>query len=143
MEVADLPSRPHGPLVTSDRFQESERRHLGARRCDVKDEQDRLADRFEQHRDHLIAVAYRMLGSLAEAEDAVQETWLRQRRSDADAIQNLGATLTRWWLSSIPKSCSERTKRRWLRARRACSGDRRPCPRHRWSTGPEWLGPRW
>jgi RNA polymerase sigma factor (sigma-70 family) len=58
------------------------------------DEQDRLADRFDEHREHLVAVAYRMLGSLAEAEDAVQEAWLRLRRSDAGAIENLGGWLT-------------------------------------------------
>ena len=54
------------------------------------DDQDWLAARFDEHRGHLIAVAYRMLGSLAEAEDAVQETWLRLSRSDASAIENLG-----------------------------------------------------
>ncbi|MDF2266041.1 RNA polymerase sigma factor SigJ [Streptomyces coacervatus] len=53
-----------------------------------------LADRFEEHRGHLKAVAYRMLGSLAEAEDAVQETWLKLSRSDADGIENLGGWLT-------------------------------------------------
>ncbi|MEV4252249.1 sigma-70 family RNA polymerase sigma factor [Spirillospora sp. NPDC049652] len=55
---------------------------------------DFLADRFEEHRPHLKAVAYRMLGSLAEAEDAVQESWLRLARSDAGAIDNLGGWLT-------------------------------------------------
>ena len=58
------------------------------------DEQDWLADRFDEHRGHLVAVAYRMLGSLAEAEDAVQETWLRLSRSDASAIENLAGWLT-------------------------------------------------
>ncbi|MFC9502491.1 RNA polymerase sigma factor SigJ [Streptomyces sp. NPDC057002] len=53
-----------------------------------------LADRFEEHRGRLKAVAYRMLGSLAEAEDAVQETWLKLSRTDADDIQNLGGWLT-------------------------------------------------
>jgi len=53
-----------------------------------------LAQRFEEHRGQLRAVAYRMLGSLSEAEDAVQEGWLRLARSDADAIDNLGAWLT-------------------------------------------------
>ncbi|MFI6374218.1 RNA polymerase sigma factor SigJ [Streptomyces sp. NPDC050546] len=53
-----------------------------------------LADRFEEHRGHLRAVAYRMLGSLAEAEDAVQEAWLRLSRTDPDDIQNLGGWLT-------------------------------------------------
>ncbi|GAB3461249.1 sigma-70 family RNA polymerase sigma factor [Actinophytocola sediminis] len=58
------------------------------------DEHDWLAERFEQHRPRLRAVAYRMLGSLAEAEDAVQDAWLRLSRSDADAIVNLGGWLT-------------------------------------------------
>jgi RNA polymerase sigma-70 factor (ECF subfamily) len=57
-------------------------------------DKDFLAGRFEQHRPQLRAVAYRMLGSLSEAEDAVQEGWLRLARSDADAIENLGAWLT-------------------------------------------------
>ncbi|MER5521536.1 RNA polymerase sigma factor SigJ [Streptomyces sp. NPDC002763] len=53
-----------------------------------------LARRFEEHRDRLRAVAYRMLGSLAEAEDAVQEAWLKLGRTDADEIRNLGGWLT-------------------------------------------------
>ncbi|MFC8343103.1 RNA polymerase sigma factor SigJ [Streptomyces sp. NPDC057280] len=53
-----------------------------------------LADRFEECRPHLKAVAYRMLGSLAEAEDAVQEAWLKLGRTDADEIRNLGGWLT-------------------------------------------------
>ena len=53
------------------------------------DEQEWLADRFEAERPHLRAVAYRMLGSLAEADDAVQEAWLRLSRSDADEIEKL------------------------------------------------------
>ena len=57
-------------------------------------EQDFLAERFEEHRTHLRAVAYRMLGSLSEADDAVQEAWLRLSRSDANAIENLGGWLT-------------------------------------------------
>ncbi len=57
------------------------------------DEED-LAEQFEQHRSHLRAVAYRILGSVGDADDAVQETWLRLRRTDADAIENLGGWLT-------------------------------------------------
>ncbi|GAA4902997.1 RNA polymerase ECF family sigma subunit [Stackebrandtia albiflava] len=56
--------------------------------------QDFLAARFEDHRGHLRAVAYRMLGSLTEADDAVQEAWLRLARSGADGIDNLGGWLT-------------------------------------------------
>jgi RNA polymerase sigma-70 factor (ECF subfamily) len=58
------------------------------------DEQDWLAARFEEHRPRLRAVAYRMLGSVSEADDAVQDTWLRLSRSDADAVENLGGWLT-------------------------------------------------
>jgi RNA polymerase sigma-70 factor (ECF subfamily) len=58
------------------------------------DEREWLAERFEEHRPRLRAVAYRMLGSVGEADDAVQEAWLRLSRSDADAIENLGAWLT-------------------------------------------------
>jgi RNA polymerase sigma factor (sigma-70 family) len=57
-------------------------------------ETDWLAQRFEEHRTRLTALAYRMLGSASEAEDAVQETWLRLSRSDANAIENLGGWLT-------------------------------------------------
>ncbi|WP_035847403.1 sigma-70 family RNA polymerase sigma factor [Kitasatospora azatica] len=57
-------------------------------------EQDWLARRFEADRSHLRAVAYRMLGSVSEADDAVQEAWLRLSRSDSSEIQNLGGWLT-------------------------------------------------
>src|ERR671934_714806 len=53
-----------------------------------------LAERFEQHRPRLRAVAYRMLGSLAEADDAVQDAWLRLGQSEAEQIDNLGGWLT-------------------------------------------------
>src|SRR4051794_11156775 len=53
-----------------------------------------LSALFEQHRTRLRAVAYRMLGSVGDADDAVQEAWLRLERSDADAIENLGGWLT-------------------------------------------------
>jgi RNA polymerase sigma-70 factor (ECF subfamily) len=55
---------------------------------------ERLAEQFEQHRSHVRAVAYRMLGSVPEAEDAVQEAWIRMSRTDVDAIDNLRAWLT-------------------------------------------------
>jgi RNA polymerase sigma-70 factor (ECF subfamily) len=58
------------------------------------DERDWLAERFEENRPHLRAVAYRMLGSLAEADDAVQEAWLRLSRSDTGGIENLAGWLT-------------------------------------------------
>jgi RNA polymerase sigma-70 factor (ECF subfamily) len=58
------------------------------------DEQEFLAKQFEEHRAHLRAVAYRMLGSTSEVDDAVQEAWLRLNRSDAGAVENLGGWLT-------------------------------------------------
>src|SRR3954453_1800743 len=57
-------------------------------------EADWLADRFEAQRSQLRAVAYRMLGSTADADDAVQEAWIRLSRSDPDSIDNLGGWLT-------------------------------------------------
>ncbi|HKN37861.1 MAG TPA: sigma-70 family RNA polymerase sigma factor [Acidimicrobiia bacterium] len=58
------------------------------------DERDWLADRFEAHRSHLRSVAYRMLGSAGEADDAVQEAWIRLSRSGAADVENLGGWLT-------------------------------------------------
>ena len=58
------------------------------------EEPSRLAERFEAHRARLRAVAFRMLGSLAEADDAVQETWLRLSRAETGQVQNLGGWLT-------------------------------------------------
>ncbi len=55
---------------------------------------DRLAEQFERHRAHLRAVAYRMLGSASEADDAVQESWIRLGRSDVSDVENLRAWLT-------------------------------------------------
>src|SRR4051812_34717327 len=57
-------------------------------------DQDYLAERFEANRSHLRAVAYRMLGSLPEADDAVQEAWIRLSRADVDAVENLSGWLT-------------------------------------------------
>jgi RNA polymerase sigma-70 factor, ECF subfamily len=57
-------------------------------------EPELLADRFEQHRSHLRAVAYRMLGSVTEADDAVQESWIRLGRTDVSDVENLRAWLT-------------------------------------------------
>jgi RNA polymerase sigma-70 factor, ECF subfamily len=58
------------------------------------DEREWMAERFEEHRTRLRAVAYRMLGSLSEADDAVQEAWLRLSRDDRSDVENLGAWLT-------------------------------------------------
>jgi RNA polymerase sigma factor (sigma-70 family) len=58
------------------------------------DNRDFLVEQFEEHRTHLRAVAYRMLGSVSEADDALQETWLRLSRSDTSKVENLGGWLT-------------------------------------------------
>src|SRR5690348_699807 len=60
------------------------------------DEREWLAQRFEEHRAHLRAVAYRMLGSVGEAEDAVQETWLRMQGADVTDVRNM-----RGWLTTV------------------------------------------
>lgn len=58
------------------------------------DDKDWLAQRFEEHRTHLRSVAYRMLGSLPEADEAVQDAWLRLSRAGAEGVENLGGWLT-------------------------------------------------
>src|ERR671914_714983 len=60
----------------------------------MMDEREWLAGRFEEHRSHLRAVAYRMLGSASEADDAVQEAWVRLSRADTSGVENLRAWLT-------------------------------------------------
>jgi RNA polymerase sigma factor (sigma-70 family) len=73
-----------------------------------------LAQRFEEHRIHLRAVGYRMLGSLSEADDAVQETWLRLHRSDARTIENLGG----WLTTVVARVCLDMLRKRKLRGER-------------------------
>src|SRR5579875_1472913 len=58
------------------------------------DERELLTDRFERHRPHLRAVAYRMLGSVSETDDALQEAWLRIRDEDPTTVENIQAWLT-------------------------------------------------
>src|SRR5205085_4998690 len=77
-------------------------------------ENDLLAEEFERHRARLRAVAYRMLGSVTDADDAVQESWLRLSRSDPDAIANLPG-----WLTTVVA----RVSLDMLRARRARTED--------------------
>ena len=67
-----------------------------------------LAARFEEHRAHLRGVAYRMLGSLAEADDVVQDAWLRASRADAAAIDNLGG----WLTTIVARLCLDRLRSR-------------------------------
>jgi RNA polymerase sigma factor (sigma-70 family) len=74
-------------------------------------ESDWLARRFEDHRTHLQAVAYRMLGSTSEANDAVQEAWLRLSRTDADAVENMGG----WLTTVVGRVCLNRLRSRRTR----------------------------
>jgi RNA polymerase sigma-70 factor (ECF subfamily) len=80
-------------MVTPSGFEPSGLYDTRATDVTVND-RDFLARRFEEHRGRLQAVAYRMLGSLSDAEDAVQEAWLRLSRSDPGGIENLGGWLT-------------------------------------------------
>ncbi|MDI5979256.1 sigma-70 family RNA polymerase sigma factor, partial [Amycolatopsis magusensis] len=73
-------------------------------------EHDFLAQRFEEHRAHLRSVAYRMLGSLAEADDAVQDAWLRLANTETEDIDNLGG----WLTTVVGRVCLD-----MLRSRRA------------------------
>jgi RNA polymerase sigma factor (sigma-70 family) len=76
------------------------------------DEETWLAQQFEKDRGHLRGVAYRMLGSLSEADDAVQETWLRLSRSDAGNIQNLSG----WLTAVVARVCLDMLRSRTARA---------------------------
>src|SRR5947208_2137751 len=73
-------------------------------------DRDWLAQQFEQHRPHLRSVAYRMLGSISETDDAVQEAWLRLSRTDSAAVDNLGG----WLTTVVGRVCLD-----MLRARRS------------------------
>jgi RNA polymerase sigma-70 factor (ECF subfamily) len=75
------------------------------------DESEWLAGRFEEHRAHLRAVAYRMLGSLTDADDAVQDTWLRLSRSGAAEVENLGG----WLTTIVARVCLNMLRSRSLR----------------------------
>jgi RNA polymerase sigma factor (sigma-70 family) len=95
---------------------------------------DWLAERFEENRGHLRAVAYRMLGSVNEADDAIQETWLRLSRSDASAIENLGG----WLTTVVARVCLDMLRSRT--SRREESIDERvsePVAHRQASTDPE------
>ncbi len=88
------------------------------------DEQIFLAERFQAHRSHLRGVAYRMLGSLSEAEDAVQETWLRLGRSEADDIANLGG----WLTTVVGRVCLDMLRSRKSRREDSLDDDGAPEP---------------
>jgi RNA polymerase sigma-70 factor (ECF subfamily) len=74
-------------------------------------ERDQLAERFEENRAHLRGVAYRMLGSLSEADDVVQEAWLRLSRTDASEIENVRA----WLTTVVARLCLDMLRARKLR----------------------------
>ena len=93
--------------------------------------QDDLLRRFEAHRAHLLAVAYRMLGSVNEAEDAVQEAWLRLGRSETDSIANLGG----WLTTVVGRVCLDMLRAR--RARRETPEARATLPVRESETDPE------
>ena len=75
------------------------------------DEREWLAERFEEHRAHLRAVAYRLLGSPSEAEDAVQDAWLRLSRADRSDVENLGG----WLTTVVARVCLNRLQARTSR----------------------------
>ncbi|MFD9796015.1 sigma-70 family RNA polymerase sigma factor [Streptomyces sp. NPDC059070] len=99
------------------------------------DETERLAERFEGHRTHLRAVAYRMLGSLSEAEDAVQESWFRLSRSDVSAVDNLGG----WLTTVVGRVCLDMLRSR--ESRREDLLGERPPPVHHAHAAREALDP--
>ena len=74
-------------------------------------DRDGLAERFERQRGQLRAVAYRMLGSLSEADDALQEAWLRADRADASAVDNLGG----WFTTIVARVCLNKLRSRSVR----------------------------
>ena len=82
-------------------------------------ERDYLAERFEEHRTHLRAVAYRMLGSSGEVDDAVQEAWLRLSRVDAAGIDNLGG----WLTTVVARVCLDMLRSRQSRREEAFTPD--------------------
>src|SRR6185436_9728919 len=88
------------------------------------DRQSWLTDRFEENRPRLRGVAYRMLGSLSEAEDAVQEAWLRLSRVDTDTIENPGG----WLTTVVSRVCLDMLRGRQMRRERL-GGEQLPEPR--------------
>jgi RNA polymerase sigma-70 factor (ECF subfamily) len=82
-------------------------------------ERDYLAERFEEHRTHLRAVAYRMLGSLSEVDDAVQEAWLRLSRAEDAGIENLGG----WLTTVVARVCLDMLRSRQSRREEPFSPD--------------------
>jgi RNA polymerase sigma-70 factor, ECF subfamily len=93
-----------------------------------------LAQRFEENRGHLRAVAYRMLGSASEADDAVQEGWLRLSRSDANEIENLGG----WLTTVVSRVCLDMLRSRTSRREESLEDqETEPAAKQDSSTDPE------
>jgi RNA polymerase sigma-70 factor (ECF subfamily) len=92
-----------------------------------------LAEQFEAHRDHLQRVAYRMLGSTGEADDAVQEAWLRLSRAEAAGIDNLGG----WLTTVVARVCLDTLRSRKSRREEPLEGEPQPAAGHERTVDPE------
>jgi RNA polymerase sigma-70 factor (ECF subfamily) len=95
--------------------------------------QNFLAEQFEAHRSHLQRVAHRMLGSLGEADDAVQEAWLRLSRSDTAGIDNLGG----WLTTVVARVCLDVLRSRKARGEEPLDGEPEPAAGHAVTVDPE------
>jgi RNA polymerase sigma factor (sigma-70 family) len=95
--------------------------------------QNFLAEQFEAHRGHLQRVAHRMLGSLGEADDAVQEAWLRLSRSDTAGIDNLGG----WLTTVVARVCLDVLRSRKARREEPLDGEPEPASSHAAASDPE------
>jgi RNA polymerase sigma-70 factor (ECF subfamily) len=105
----------------------------GTERGNVTDERSHLTERFEAHRNHLRAVAYRMLGSLSEAEDAVQESWLRVSRADTSHVENLGG----WLTTVVAHVCLDMLRARKSKREESLREEARPLANQRGAVDPE------
>jgi RNA polymerase sigma-70 factor (ECF subfamily) len=92
-----------------------------------------LAEQFEAHRDHLQRVAYRMLGSTGEADDAVQEAWLRLSRTEPAGIENLGG----WLTTVVARVCLDTLRSRKSRREEPLDGEPEPAAGHAAANDPE------
>ena len=98
------------------------------------DKPDWLAEQFEEHRTHLLAAAYRMLGSQSEADDAVQEAWLRLSRSGTSGVENLGG----WLTTVVARVCLDMLRSRRSRSEEPLGAQRsEPIAGHEDGTDPE------
>src|SRR5918994_1607510 len=107
IRVSILTSLSHRPGFVRHYYNDVTRRRNVT---EMEEHDDWLEQRFEENRTHLRAVAYRMLGSISEADDAVQEGWLRLSRSDTSGVKNLGG----WLTTVVARGCLD-----MLRSRRS------------------------